>query len=132
MQDRVCLRIGLCFIFFISSIFGINENHHFRLYITADVNGETEPCGWKKKPTGGLARKCTIINNSKEAGFKTIVLDGGNLFFKKEIIDPGISLDVSKENALTILESFNHIGCDAFSPGVKDFSGGINFLRELL
>ena len=137
---------------------------------------------------GGLARKCTVINNSKDAGngiwdegeefidigngkcdegeeffdsnlngvydkgeefidigngvwnegeefeeegFKTIVLDAGNLFFKKEKFDPGINLDTAKENAYIILESFNHITCDAFSPSSKDFAAGVNFLKEL-
>ena len=71
------------------------------------------------------------MNNSKDAGFNTLVLDAGNLFFKQNKIDPGISLDVAKENAYTIVEAFNHISCDAFSPGVKDFAAGLDFLNIL-
>ena len=115
----------------VSILLGINDSHHFRLYVTADVKGETEPCGWKKKPAGGLARKCTIVNNSKSAGFNTLVLDAGNLFFKQKSIDPGISLDSAIENTSTIIEAFNHIGCDAFSPGVLDFAAGVDFLNKL-
>lgn len=29
----------------VSILLGINDSHHFRLYVTADVKGETEPCG---------------------------------------------------------------------------------------
>jgi 2',3'-cyclic-nucleotide 2'-phosphodiesterase (5'-nucleotidase family) len=58
-------------------------------------------------------------------------LDAGNLFFKQENIDPGIPLDVSKENARTIVNSFNHITCDAFSPGAKDFGAGLDFFNKL-
>ena len=104
---------------------------HIRFYISGDVKGETEPCGWKKKPAGGLARKCTVIKNSMESGYKTLVLDAGNLFFKLEKIDPGVSMDVAKENAMTIVKSFNYISCDAFSPGPKDFSAGLEFAKKL-
>ena len=55
----------------------------------------------------------------------------GNLFFKQDRIDPGISLDVAKENANTIVSAFNYISCDAFSPGSKDFAAGLNYLKEL-
>ncbi len=80
---------------------------------------------------GGLARKSTIVNNSRDAGFETLVLDAGNLFFKQDNIDPGISLDVAKINAEIIVDSFNQIGCDGFSPGSKDFSAGLNFLKSM-
>ena len=129
MQDRLikiisCTLVSFCFLFSF-------DDTHLRFFVTSDVKGETEPCGWKKKPAGGLARKCTVINNSKDAGFETIVLDAGNLFFKQDKVDPGISLDVAKENAYTIVRSFNHITCDAFSPGVKDFAAGLEFLKKL-
>ena len=80
---------------------------------------------------GGLARKCTVLDNSREQGFNTIVLDAGNLFFKENKVDPGISLDIAKENARTIVEAFNLMSCDAFSPGPKDFASGVSFLKEL-
>ena len=57
------------------------------------------------------------MNNSIDQGFNTLIFDAGNLFFKKNSIDPGVSLDVAKENARTIVKSFNYISCDAFSPG---------------
>jgi len=71
------------------------------------------------------------VNNSIDQGFNTLIFDAGNLFFKKNSIDPGVSLDVAKENARTIVKSFNYISCDAFSPGSKDFAAGLNFLKEL-
>ena len=124
-------NIIICALLSASFLFSADSDSHIRLYITSDVKGETEPCGWKKKPTGGLARKCTVVQSSKQAGFNTLVMDNGNLFFKQDKIDPGISLDVAKENARTIVSSFNHISCDAFSPGKKDFAAGVNFLKEL-
>ena len=121
------LCIFFCFSFSLEDI----KMNHLRFFISGDVKGETEPCGWKKKPAGGLARKCTVVKNSIDAGYNTLVLDAGNLFFKQEKIDPGISMDVAKENAKTIIESFNYISCDAFSPGPKDFSAGLEFIKML-
>ena len=40
-------------------------------------------------------------------------------------------MEVSRENAKTIVDAFNHITCDAFSPGVKDFAAGLDFFKQL-
>ena len=102
-----------------------------KLILTSNVNGETDPCGWKKKPMGGLARKSTIINNLKNKGNAIIVADAGNLFFKKDRISEGVTLETAKETAKIINECFNVIGCDAFSPGSHDFAAGFDFLKGL-
>ena len=57
-----------------------------------------------------------------------LILDAGDLLFKKNVIDPGVTLDVAKVNAEIIIDSFNEMGCDAFSLGSKDFSGGLDFV----
>ena len=102
----------------------------FYVYATTNVNGDLEPCGWKKKPLGGLARKATVIENLKSQGLNPIILDAGDLLFKKNIIDPGVTTDVAKVNAEIIIDSFNKMGCDAFSLGSKDFAGGLDFVLE--
>ena len=102
-----------------------------KLVLTSNVNGETDPCGWKKKPMGGLARKSTIINQNKADGYELLVADGGNLFFKKNNISPGVTMETSKETAKIIVKCFNSIGCNAFSPSSHDFAGGYDFLKTL-
>ncbi len=52
------------------------------------------------------------------------------MFFKKDVISPGISKEIAKINVNTIIESFNTIGCDAFSPGSQDFAAGFEFLKS--
>ena len=98
---------------------------------TTNVNGHIDPCGWKKKPMGGLARKATIIDELKESNIMPVIVDAGNLFFKKDVIEPGISTETAKINAEIILKSFNKMGCDAFSPGSKDFAAGFDYLLKL-
>ena len=60
---------------------------------TTNVHGEIDPCGWKKKPLGGLARKATIIDEVRsEINGEPIVVDAGNLFFKKNNYEGDIFL----------------------------------------
>ena len=79
---------------------------------------------------GGLARKATIIEQLISSNQKPIIVDAGDLFFKNDSYDPGVTLDAAIVNAETIRESFNAMGCDAFSPGQKDFAAGLDFLLE--
>tara|TARA_X000001036_G_scaffold179451_1_gene169950 strand:+ start:281 stop:1246 length:966 start_codon:yes stop_codon:yes gene_type:complete len=58
-------------------------------------------------------------------------LDAGNLLFKKETLGPGSPTEIAKLTAETIINSFNKIGCNAFSPGSKDFAAGLNFVQEM-
>lgn len=116
----------------LSLIFGnFSTESAIKLVLTSNVNGETDPCGWKKKPMGGLARKSTIINDLKNQGNEVIVADAGNLFFKKDKISSGITIDTAKETAKIIVDCFNVIGCDVFTPGSHDFAAGSEFLNEL-
>ena len=102
-----------------------------RIVGTANVHGETDPCGWKKKPLGGLARKATIIDNLRSDGFDVLILDAGNLLFKKETLGPGSPTEIAEMTAEIIISAFNDIGCHAFSPGSKDFAVGLDFIQEM-
>ena len=102
-----------------------------RIIATANVHGEVDPCGWKKKPTGGLARKATLLDDLYLDVKNFYVIDAGNLFFKQDIIDPGIPTEIALINADIIVKSFNEMGCTAFSPGSKDFAAGKDFLLSM-
>ncbi len=78
---------------------------------------------------GGLARKATILNDYNDNDL--FVVDAGNLFFSSDLIDDGVSKEVAKLNADIILNSFNEMGCTAFSPGSKDFALGKKFIKSL-
>lgn len=80
---------------------------------------------------GGLARKSTIIKDLKSEGHDVIVADAGNLFFKKDKLSSGITIDHAKETANIIVDCFNIIGCDVFSPGSHDFAAGFDFMTQL-
>ena len=98
---------------------------------TGNVHGETDPCGWKKKPLGGLARKATVIDQIKKEGANPIVVDSGNLFFKNNKPTIGLNNEINQINAKTIVDAYNIIGCDAFSLGENDFSNGLDYIVDL-
>ena len=98
---------------------------------TTNVNGETDPCGWKKKPLGGLARKATIVDELVSSNNEVAIVDAGNLFFKKDQLSPGVTTEIASVTADIILNAFNEIGCDAFSPGSQDFALGLDFLLKM-
>ena len=80
---------------------------------------------------GGLARKATLLDDLHSNIKNFYVVDAGNLFFKQDVIDPGITTEVALINADIIVKSFNEMGCTAFSPGSKDFAGGKNVLLSI-
>ena len=56
---------------------------------------------------GGLARKSTIINNHKANSYEVLIADAGNLFFKKDNVSPGVTMETSKATAEIIVKCFN-------------------------
>lgn len=118
-------------VFIISFIFSNETINSFKIFATTNVAGETEPCGWKKKPLGGLARKSAILNDEKNNSSNYFILDAGDLFFKKNSINPGKPTELAKISAETIVNSFNEIGCDAFNIGENDFAMGVDYLTYL-
>lgn len=125
--NKKYLKSLIVIVFAISTVICSNVT----LLVTTNIRGKTEPCGWPKNPRGGLARKATIVDQLYNEGIEPIILDAGNLFFWDKNIDPGISMAVAKIDAEILVDSYNIIGCDAFSPGVSDFSGGLKFLLNL-
>ena len=125
------MKIKLIKILFISFLVSAPiEPFNLQVVATTNNNGEIEPCGWKKKPLGGLARKATVIDDRKGKNKNLIFADAGNLFFKKNKLSD-MEKDGMKINAKIIRDSYNIIGCHAFNPGEKDFAAGLDFLLEL-
>ena len=53
-----------------------NADNLITILGTTNVHGEIDPCGWKKKPLGGLARKATILEQyNNENNFYVVDAD---------------------------------------------------------
>ena len=75
----------LIFLIIFTNLVLSNNNISIRIMATANVHNETDPCGWKKKPLGGLARKATVLDQQSTGIDNFYIVDAGNLFFKKDI-----------------------------------------------
>ena len=72
-----------------------------------------------------------MIDNIAAKVDNVLVVDAGNLYFKKDNVDQGVASEVALNTAYIIVDAFNVIGCDAFSPGSQDFAMGLSTLKEL-
>ena len=72
-----------------------------------------------------------MIDNIAAKVDNVLVFDSGNLFFKKDKVDQGVASEIALNTANIIVDAFNVIGCDAFSPGSQDFAMGLRTLKEL-
>jgi 2',3'-cyclic-nucleotide 2'-phosphodiesterase (5'-nucleotidase family) len=107
-----------------------------RLWYTSNVHGEREDCGCKKNPLGGLTRKATLLHQKPESKVKPdtqLVLDAGDLLYQgphlRRLIER--DKDAAQQRAMAIIESFNAMGCDAFTPGEYDAVLGVEKLLAL-
>ena len=81
---------------------------------------------------GGLARKASIIDKERSNQNSVIILDSGDLFFSKPTLyfDKD-NIDAEKIRSNIILNSNNHMGYNAFSPGSRDFALGLSYLQKI-
>ena len=96
---------------------------------SANINGEVEPCGCRKNPTGGIYRRLNLINEK----FKTekIQIDSGDLLFQSTPV-PGLKEKQWLAQARTLVESYNELGINVFTPGELDLANGLETLKTLL
>ena len=98
------MQIKFLIVLLINIVFSSTKiNSDIVILSTSNVHGEIEPCGWKKKPLGGLARKPTIVDKIKSEGIDPIIVDSGNLFFKTNKPVIGLNNEINEINAETIV-----------------------------
>jgi len=86
----------------------------------------------EKSRAGGLARRGAWVKDLRESEKGILVLDAGDLFFKKYTVPvPESELKGMAEKAHLIIESFNLMGTDAMGIGDDDLTLGKEFLLEI-
>lgn len=101
------------------------------IFYSADVQGETEPCGCQSNQLGGLSKKGFQFNKiAADTAKPHLTLDAGNLLFKDSAINPSQS-EQEKMTAHAIVRAYSLSGYQAVSVGNLDLSAGIDFLRDL-
>jgi hypothetical protein len=102
-----------------------------QILATADVGSDTEVCGCKVKPLGGLVRRARAVRErARRAQGATLVLDAGDVFFRDWVVPPGRRAHAEATaalhaDALALLET------RAVAVGDRDLALGLPVLRRL-
>lgn len=95
---------------------------------TGEVRGEIEPCGCPTVPYGGFRRRAHFLDELRDEGLPTFVLDAGEMLVKGQIADRS---DDRKRRARAVLDLARSTGLDAWTASASDLSvDGITFLQE--
>ena len=98
---------------------------------TGSVHAQLDPCGWPKKPLGGLSRKYSAVKDLQYEGVYPLILDAGDILFSAEVIKKS-DYDAELFRASTILGLYEKIGCDVINIGHYEFASGYENLRKLV
>lgn len=101
------------------------ESKKLTLAFQGDNGGEVAPCGCRGNPTGGLARRKTVLESL--ASSNVLVLDSGNALFP----NAGVATEKQKAQAAFVLSVMERLGTRAMAVGQRDLSAGLPYLEEL-
>ncbi|MBX7116014.1 MAG: 5'-nucleotidase [Myxococcaceae bacterium] len=91
--------------------------------ITGDNGGEVAPCGCQMNPTGGLAKRKTVLQSW--VGQPLLVVDAGNALFRSA----GGADAKAQARAQFIAQTMAKLGTVAMAVGHRDLSAGAAFLK---
>jgi hypothetical protein len=102
---------------------------HLSILFTHNINGETQPCGCRKFPLGGLEQ---VAGHFHQVSLETpyVYVDTGDLLFPSPILPEHVhtSMRFTADNLIEALEKLN---LSFFVPGDQDFALGINYLVDV-
>jgi nitrate reductase cytochrome c-type subunit len=112
----------------------ININHsqnsaEVKLIFSHNINGETNPCGCRKFPLGGLPQIFGLIQDEKTSG-PILLVDSGDTFFPSSQIPKTMEKSLSFI-AQQIASAMSQMGYLLMVPGDQDFALGADFLSEI-
>jgi hypothetical protein len=108
-----------------------SKTREVTLFYTANRQGEVDPCGCQLNQLGGLNRMQALLDEQKAKGAApNLVVDAGDTFFSTPQLLP-TRRDSELLRAKVIAAAYQAMKVDVFTPGERDFAGGISFLREL-
>lgn len=99
------------------------------LIFSHNINGETQPCGCRKFPLGGLEQVAGHFHQVKEKS-PLIYIDTGDMLFPSPILPNHVHQSM-EFTANKLIEAMEILGLKFFVPGDQDFALGINWLAEV-
>ncbi len=105
---------------------GAAEEKPLTLLFTGDNGGEVAPCGCKHVPSGGLARRKSLVESTRKDG-PLLVVDSGNALFQHT----GMAVDGAMQHrARFILKAMGQVGTSAMAVGARDLVAGPAWLKQ--
>ena len=89
---------------------------------TGGTKSHLEPCGCYQEQSGGLPRRAHIVEQIREQGFPTLLVDAGNIFDGKEEIDT--------RRCRVNLKAMSAMGYDAAALSPADLAYGDAYLSQ--
>ena len=89
---------------------------------TGSTKSQLEPCGCYQEQSGGLPRRAHIVEQIRKQGFRTLLVDAGNIFDGKEEIDA--------ERCQVNLKAMSAMRYDAVALSQTDLAYGDAYLSQ--
>lgn len=102
---------------------------HLEIFASADVAADTEPCGCKMRPLGGVSRRAKVITDRAEKD-PVLAVDGGDHFFRQASIAER-DVPQAKATAYFLAQSLKMMNVAAMTVGERDLALGLAELRAL-
>ena len=99
-----------------------NEPPSVVILYTGGTKSHLEPCGCYQEQSGGLPRRAYIVDQIREYGFPTLLVDAGNIFDGTEEID--------EKRCQVNLKAMSEMGYDAVALSQTDLSYEDAYLRQ--
>lgn len=97
------------------------------LLATGDVGSDTDVCGCKAHPLGGVTKRARLV---RDRGPDVLVVDAGDLFFRTWSVSPRAEPQ-AQETALFFADVLKDQGVPAIAVGERDLALGLPYLRRL-
>ncbi|MFH1622068.1 MAG: hypothetical protein ABIA97_02965, partial [Candidatus Omnitrophota bacterium] len=131
MKKRLSgLLVSLLIIFGFSSFSFAGEK--LAIVISGQSHASLYPCHCPFNPTGGVARRATLINDIRKESENTLVLEAGGSFAGGSYDVTSQTTEFDKERTKFYMQSLTEMGYDAFLVSNKEFNFGDNFLKDVI
>ncbi|MCB9477860.1 MAG: bifunctional metallophosphatase/5'-nucleotidase [Deltaproteobacteria bacterium] len=107
------------------------DNKTITVFFTNDVNGEQSPCGCKSNPSGGLAKRATLLAKVRSENENVLVFDVGNQMHPHPMVEK-TNPAMEAERADLFVKSLNAMHYTAAVPGVLDLALGADEFKTLV
>ncbi len=108
----------------------VSEGHkEVALIFSHNINGETQPCGCRKFPLGGLEQ---VAGHFHQVSLKSplIYIDTGDMLFPSPVLPSHVHSSM-EFTANKLIEASEELGLKMFVPGDQDFALGIDWLAQV-